>query len=175
MSPNMSIAVASPEDADILWDLTLQSRIYFKAKKIGGQLRTVATREMVRADIGSWYDLNRYFDALIARMNNEPVGCMNFVKSHSFYDGRILFMSRLFLVEKARGMGIGTKLMKKLASIAKEQNAIIEFMLVHDNPEIGFYQKLGAKIVARTRYEGIPHFMRYTMRIDRDAINKLVY
>ena len=105
MSSDVSIAIASPEDVDILWDLTLQSRIYFKAKKIGGQLRTIATREMVRADIGSWYDPKKYFDALIVKMGNEPVGCMNFVKSHSFYDGRILFMSRLFLVERVGERG----------------------------------------------------------------------
>lgn len=173
-SLKVSVAIVSTSDLDDFWELLEGSmRNEVVAQLFPGQT-FIATKEMIAADVGATTDPTKYIDGLIARADNKPVGCLIFIKSHSFYDGRCFYMCRFIVKEDFRGKGIAKQLMIKLAHIAKDENAIIEWLVSDNNPNIGFYHKIGAKIVSSTTYEGVENCIHHKMKLDHDAINKLI-
>jgi GNAT superfamily N-acetyltransferase len=87
----------------------------------------------------------RCFECLLAEADGEAVGLAIHRPSYSTFDGRRgLYVEDLFVVEKARGLGIGRLLMARLAAIAHERGCSrMSLAVLHWNPARDFYRRLG--------------------------------
>jgi ribosomal protein S18 acetylase RimI-like enzyme len=94
---------------------------------------------------------NRKFYGLIARNDGRALG---YIFYHYGYDpdemnGPVLYVIDLFVSESARGLGIGSKLMKSVAKICKKQGGrdVYFGVWVKNKEAIKFYRKLGADFI----------------------------
>ena len=95
------------------------------------------------------------FEALLALVDGEPAGFALFFPDFSTWRGRPgIFLEDLYVREWARGLGVGRRLMARLAAIALERDwPALHFNVLDWNPARGFYQRLGIT----TRSEWLPH------------------
>ena len=91
---------------------------------------------------------NRAFQGFIARKGNEAVG---YILYHTGYDpdemqGRVLYIIDLFVTDRARGLGVGSRLMKAVAAECRKIGGIDIYFGVwlKNKSAIKFYKKLGA-------------------------------
>jgi GNAT superfamily N-acetyltransferase len=78
---------------------------------------------------------------------HQPLGFAVFYFTYSTFAGLPgLYLEDLFVKPSARGTGVGTRLLRYLAKLAKEKGCWrIEWAVLHWNESaIGFYKKLGA-------------------------------
>lgn len=109
-----------------------------------------------------------YCDAVIARDGGLPVGLAVYTflqPSHG--TGAALFMKELFVVESARGRGVGRALMAHLARLARARGCTrFEWTTGRANRSaIGFYESLGARedphrVWFRVADEALGRFLR---------------
>jgi len=87
------------------------------------------------------------FEVLIAEVDQEPVGFAFFFPTYSTWEGRPgLHLEDIFVVEQARGLGVGRALLVTLARIAVVRGyARLELSVLHWNPAREFYHRLGMK------------------------------
>lgn len=85
------------------------------------------------------------FEALIAELEAVPVGFALFFPTYSTWEGRPgLYLEDIFVVEPARGKGVGRALMAALARIAVARGyARLDLAVLHWNPAREFYHHLG--------------------------------
>jgi GNAT superfamily N-acetyltransferase len=97
-------------------------------------------------------DLRRYgfgpepqFEAILAFLDEEPAGVALFHSRFSTWLGRPgMYLEDLFVTEKARGRGVGRRLMTRLAATAVERGwGRIDFHVLDWNPARRFYHRLG--------------------------------
>jgi len=88
---------------------------------------------------------HRKFEALIAELDRQPVGFALFFPTYSTWEGHPgIHLEDIFVVEQARGQGVGRKLMAALAAIAVARgSARLELSVLHWNPAREFYHHLG--------------------------------
>jgi GNAT superfamily N-acetyltransferase len=105
------------------------------------------------AVVASEDDLRRYgfgperrFEALLAFVGGKPAGFALFFPDFSTWRGRPgLYLEDIFVHEWARRLGVGRRLMARLAAIAVERDwPALRFMVLDWNPARGFYHRLGA-------------------------------
>lgn len=91
-----------------------------------------------------WGDRPR-FEALIAEMDETPVGFALYFHNYSTWEGRAgIYLEDLYVKPEARGSGAGRRLMTQLAAIAVERGcARLEFSVLDWNPARRFYASLG--------------------------------
>jgi GNAT superfamily N-acetyltransferase len=88
-----------------------------------------------------------YAEALIAEVDGEPAGFALFFHNFSTFVGRPgLYLEDLFVRPAFRGLGLGKRLMVRLARIALERDCgRFEWSVLDWNtPAIDFYRSLGA-------------------------------
>ncbi len=80
-----------------------------------------------------------------AFLDGEPAGLALFHPRFSTWLGRPgLFLEDLYVVENARGLGVGRRLIARLATIAVERGwGRIDFQVLDWNPARNFYHRLG--------------------------------
>jgi GNAT superfamily N-acetyltransferase len=85
------------------------------------------------------------FECLLAEAGGEAVGFALHRPSYSTFDGRPgLYVEDLFVVESARGLGIGRLLMARLAAIARARGCSrLSLAVLPWNPAREFYHRLG--------------------------------
>ena len=85
------------------------------------------------------------FEALLAFLDGEPAGAALFHSRFSTWLGRPgLYLEDLFVVERARGHGVGRRLLARLARVALERGwGRIDFHVLDWNPARRFYERLG--------------------------------
>ena len=85
------------------------------------------------------------FEAILAFLDGDPVGCALFHTRFSTWLGRPgLYLEDLCVAEPARGRGVGKRLMARLAAIAVERGwGRIDFHVLDWNPARAFYHRLG--------------------------------
>ncbi|MEX0921939.1 MAG: GNAT family N-acetyltransferase [Rhodovibrionaceae bacterium] len=85
------------------------------------------------------------FECLIAEAAGEAVGFALFYPNYSTYEGRAgLYLEDIFVRETARGLGVGRRIMRRLATIAVERGCRrLDFSVMPMNPARGFYEALG--------------------------------
>lgn len=106
-----------------------------------------ATEEDVRREL---FTEPASAQALIAFENDKPVGfALYFYNFSTFLTRRGLYLEDIFVDPAYRGKGYGKALMKHLAQIAvDEQCGRFEWVVLEWNkPAIGFYEKIGAKLM----------------------------
>lgn len=85
------------------------------------------------------------FECLLAEAEGAAVGFALFFHNYSTFEGRAgLYLEDIYVEAEARGLGIGRKLMARLAAIALERGcARFDFWVLHWNPTRDFYHQLG--------------------------------
>jgi GNAT superfamily N-acetyltransferase len=85
------------------------------------------------------------FEAILAFLDGEPAGVALFHSRFSTWLGRpALNLEDLYVVEAARGQGVGRRLMARLAATAIERGwGRIDFQVLEWNPARRFYERLG--------------------------------
>jgi GNAT superfamily N-acetyltransferase len=85
------------------------------------------------------------FEVLIAELDGQPAGFALFFPTYSTWEGCPgIHLEDLFVIEQARGQGLGRKLMAALAAIAVARGfRRLELSVLHWNPAREFYHHLG--------------------------------
>jgi GNAT superfamily N-acetyltransferase len=137
MSARITIRSAEPEDCGLLLRLIRELALFERAPQA-----VVATEQDLRR---FGFGQQRQFEAILAFLDGEPAGCALFHPRFSTWLGRPgLYLEDLYVVERARGQGVGRRLMARLAAIAVERGwGRIDFQVLHWNPARQFYRRLG--------------------------------
>jgi GNAT superfamily N-acetyltransferase len=105
-------------------------------------------------------------EVIIAYAGDTPAGFALFFHNYSTFLGKPgLYLEDLFVVPEFRGNGYGRELLRELAAIAVERGCgRFEWSVLDWNePAIGFYKKLGAKLMDAWKI----------FRVTGDALTKL--
>jgi len=139
VSTKCKIRAALAEDTPVILGLIKELAEY---EKLLDQL--VATEETLR----EWLFGKKIAGALIAELDNEPVGYALFFHNFSTFLGRAgMYLEDLYVRPSARKMGIGRKLFAAVARIARNSDCgRLEWVCLDWNKQgIDFYLSLGAK------------------------------
>ncbi len=91
-----------------------------------------------------------YAEVVIGEIDGTPQGFALFFHNFSTFEGKPgIYLEDLFVRPEARGSGLGKALLSHLAMLAGERDcARLEWSVLDWNaPAIGFYQKLGARLM----------------------------
>ena len=132
----ITIRAATADDAPLLLRLIRELAVFERAPDA-----VVATADDLRRHIGP----NGEFEAILAFRDGEPAGVALYHTRFSTWLGQPgLYLEDLYVVEAARGSGVGRRLMARLAAIAVERGwGRIDFQVLDWNPARRFYEKLG--------------------------------
>jgi GNAT superfamily N-acetyltransferase len=85
------------------------------------------------------------FRCLLAEADGKAAGFALWFYNFSTWEGRRgIYLEDIFVHEWARGMGVGDRLMRRLASIAVDEGcARLDLWVLHWNPARRFYERLG--------------------------------
>jgi GNAT superfamily N-acetyltransferase len=147
----IEIRLATADDVGLLLQMVRKLAAYEKAAH-----SVVATEaDLLRHGFGP----DRAFEALIAIVDGKPAGIAVFFPIFSTWQGRPgLYLEDIFVSEWARGLGVGRRLMTRLAAITVERGwGRLDFSVLDWNPARGFYERIGTRPVdewVRYRAEG---------------------
>lgn len=132
------IRPARPEDADEIVRLVHALAEYENEPAEVVKL----TADVVRRDA---FGGRPRFEALLAEHDGAVLGLALFYENYSTWQSRPgLFLEDLFVEERARGLGLGHKLMAALAAVAVARGCgRIDLGVLHWNPTRDFYHRLG--------------------------------
>src|SRR5215469_10952320 len=136
MSGEVTIRFAGPEDAGLLLRLIRELAVFERAPEA-----VVATEaDLLRHGFGP----DPQFEALLAFVDRDPAGMALFHSRFSTWLGRPgIYLEDLYVVEAARGRGIGRRLMARLAAVAIERGwGRVDFHVLDWNPAREFYHRL---------------------------------
>ena len=135
----ITLRFATAEDAGVLLALVRELAIFENAPD---------------AVLATEADLRRHgfgpeprFEALLAFVDGRAAGFALFFPNFSTWLGKPgLFLEDIFVSEWARKLGVGRRLMARLAAIAVERGwGRFDFSVLHWNPARGFYHRLGVR------------------------------
>ncbi len=136
--PNIRMAV--PQDAETIFRFICELAEFENA------------RHEVKADVAAIYETvfgeNAVCDALIYEQNGQPLAFALWYYTYSTWEGRAgLYLEDLYVSPDARGMGIGSTILKYLANYALEKGyGRFEWSVLDWNtPAIKTYDATGAK------------------------------
>jgi len=129
---------ATPEDASTIVRF-IRGLAEFEHEPLSSVKVTEA--EIVRDGFGP----TPRFESLIAELSGEPVGFALFFMNYSTWEGTAgIHIEDLFVVDEARGAGVGRELMASVAAIARERGSSrVELSVLDWNPARVFYERLG--------------------------------
>ncbi|MGZ3722433.1 MAG: N-acetyltransferase family protein [Bdellovibrionales bacterium] len=90
----------------------------------------------------------KYAEALIGERDGKPVTFAIFFHNFSSFNGKPgIYLEDLFVKPEVRSLGIGKRMLARLAQLAEERDCVrFEWAVLDWNqPAITFYQNLGAK------------------------------
>ena len=137
---DLRIAPATPDDVPVILMFIRELAEYEKLSH-----EVVASDADMRAAL---FGERPVIEAVIARVNDEPVGYALFFPSFSTFLGKPgLYLEDLYVRPTARGLGVGRKLLEHLARIAVERGwGRFEWSVLDWNePSIAFYKRMGAQ------------------------------
>jgi GNAT superfamily N-acetyltransferase len=106
-----------------------------------------------------------YFEVLLVELDGDAVGLALFYPVYSTFEGRPgLYLEDLYVTERARGLGVGRRLMARLAALALERGCSrLALGVLHWNSARDFYHHLGFAHTA----DWLPY------RLDGEALTSL--
>ena len=137
---SISIKDATIEDSALILRFVTELAIYEKAEH-----EVIATEADIK---NSLFGENSTANAVICRVNNEPIGFAVYFFNYSTWLGKNgLYLEDLYVSPDHRSAGAGKALLKHLANIAiSKQCGRFEWSVLDWNePAINFYQSIGAK------------------------------
>jgi GNAT superfamily N-acetyltransferase len=125
----------------------------------------ITEEQLLRDGFGQNPEDSRYFECLIAEIDDVPAGFALYFPIYSTWQGRSLHLEDLFVRPEFRGQGVGKALLRKVAAIAVERDcARLQWdVLEWNKPAIDFYRSLDATMLDDWR----------RMRVTGDALSKL--
>lgn len=141
-SIEISTRPAKKEDIHVLYDLICELAV-FEGKDLASLPLT--KENLYERGFGE----SPYFFVEVAELENKVVGYALYFYGFSAHQGSpFLYVDDLYVKEKYRGQGIGTRLLKQLACYAKQQHCCRLEWHVFDWNESGiaFYEKLDADL-----------------------------
>lgn len=115
--------------------------------------RAVFIEEQGIAEADEWDDLDGQAIHLLAWQEGEPVGTARILQSGT--TGKI---GRVCVLDRARGTGLGTKLIRAAVDVLRARPGVTHAKLGAQVHAIGFYEKLGFKLAGEVYDDaGIPH------------------
>ena len=153
----ITVRFATADDAPLLLRLIQALAVFERAPDA-----VVATEDDLRRH---GFGPEPKFEAILAFLDGQPAGCALFHSRFSTWLGRPgLYLEDLYVVEAARGKGVGKRLMARLAAIAVERGwGRIDFHVLDWNPAREFYHRLGM--------EHLGEWLRYGA--DENALKRL--
>jgi GNAT superfamily N-acetyltransferase len=135
--PAILIRPAVPADAPTILALIRALAAY---ERLADQVR-ITVEDLLRDGFGP----APRFECLLAELDGAAVGFALFFPNYSTFEGRAgLYVEDLFVLERARGLGIGRKLLARIAALALAQGGRrVELSVLHWNPARAFYARLG--------------------------------
>lgn len=138
---NVKITPATPADVPALFQLVLALAEYERlTHEVTGTADDLAQH---------LFGDRPYAEALVAQVNDQPVGFALFFHNFSTFLMRPgIYLEDLFVDPNYRGLGIGKQLLQTLAHIAVERGCgRLEWSVLDWNaPAIAFYQRMNAQI-----------------------------
>jgi GNAT superfamily N-acetyltransferase len=136
------ISPAQESDVDVLYQLTVALAVY--EKKTPEEI--FVTAEKLR----KWgFGEKRVFSALVARLDDKPVGLAVYYFGFSGYMGEpILYLEDLFILPEFRSRGFGGGMLNYLSQMAFDSECCrVQWAVFDWNKEaIAFYKKIGAQL-----------------------------
>jgi GNAT superfamily N-acetyltransferase len=135
----IEIAEATERDTPIILDLIKQLAEYERLSD-----RVTATEEQLRKTL---FGARPAAEVLLAAVDGETVGFAVFFGNYSTFLAKSgIYLEDLFVKPHARGGGVGTALLARLAQLAVERDCgRVEWAVLDWNtPSIRFYESLGA-------------------------------
>ncbi|MFI0844748.1 GNAT family N-acetyltransferase [Mesorhizobium sp. IMUNJ 23232] len=140
-SPNMTIRPAAVADAPYIHAALL------------GIARTVNELDKVRCEVADLIDYGfgpaPHFEAVISEVDGEYAGMCLFFPSFSTWLGRPgVYIQDLYVEDRFRGLGIGAKLLRRVAAIVRDRGGVYMRLSVDTENFIaqGFYTRLELKL-----------------------------
>lgn len=136
----VNIRAATPGDVPLILTFIRELATYEKLAH-----EVVATEEHFQKAL---FGERPVVEALIASVDDEPIGYALFFASFSTFLGKPgLYLEDLYVRPAARGVGAGRKLLEHLARITLDRGwGRFEWSVLDWNePSIAFYKKMGAK------------------------------
>ena len=158
MANHHTIRAALPQDVPVIHQLILELAEFEKLTQT-----VIATEDSLQEHL---FGSQPSAEAVLAEAEEDIVGFALFFHNYSTFRGRQgLYLEDLFVKPEHRGQGIGSALLKYLASIALERNCgRFEWAVLDWNQNaIEFYEHLGAKVLQEWRI----------VRLDETGIQKL--
>ncbi|HUK11168.1 MAG TPA: GNAT family N-acetyltransferase [Stellaceae bacterium] len=155
--PKIVLRAATADDVGILLELIRGLALYEKKPE-----QAVATEaDLLEHGFGP---VPR-FEALIAFVDGKPAGFALYFPNFSTWTGRPgLYLEDIFVPEWARKLGVGRRLMARLAAITLDRGwGRFDFSVLNWNPARGFYHRLG--------FEHLQEWLPY--RAVGDALSRL--
>jgi GNAT superfamily N-acetyltransferase len=89
-----------------------------------------------------------YFNCFVAVEKNKIVGFASYFIAYYSWTGKTVYLDDLYVSEKYRGLGFGSKLLDKIIETAREENCSkVKWQVSNWNDKaIGFYKMRGATI-----------------------------
>lgn len=140
MNQTFKIKKATIEDCEIIYNFIYQLAEY---EKLTDDI--VTTPDSLREAL---FGSNSNVETIIGYVDEKPVAFALYFYNFSTFKGkRGLYLEDIFVIPEMRGNGVGKKLLKRLAQIAKENDcARFEWSVLDWNePAINFYKSIGAK------------------------------
>jgi GNAT superfamily N-acetyltransferase len=125
----------------------------------------ITEEQLLRDGFGQNPEDSRYFECLIAEIDDVSAGFALYFPIYSTWQGRSLHLEDLFVRPEFRGQGVGKALLRKVAAIAVERDcARLQWdVLEWNKPAIDFYRSLDGTMLDDWR----------RMRVTGDALSKL--
>lgn len=157
VTPAIAIRFATEDDCALLLELIRQLAAYENAPDA-----VSATEDELRRH---GFGPEQKFEAILAFLDGDPVGLALFFANFSTWLGCPgMYLEDIYVSEAARGLGVGRRLMARLAAIAVERGwGRIDFAALDWNPARRFYQRLGIEPLA----EWVPY------RAEGEALRRL--
>jgi GNAT superfamily N-acetyltransferase len=133
----IAIRAAGREDAGTLLRLIRELAAF---ERLSDKVRA-SEADLLREGFGAW----PRFEALLAEESGRALGFALFFHNFSTFEGRSgIFLEDIYVVEGARGRGVGRKLMAHLAATAAARGcARLDLSVLDWNPARRFYDRLG--------------------------------
>jgi diamine N-acetyltransferase len=147
---NLLIRVADIEDAELI--ASISRRTFYEAfaaqntkANMEKFMNEQFTEEALMAEVGEWGNI-----FLLAYLDDEPIGYARLKESKnpaSLGNVNALEISRIYVLNKAIGTGIGKALLEECFQIAGEEGKELIWLGVweHNTRAISFYKKFGFK------------------------------
>jgi GNAT superfamily N-acetyltransferase len=131
------VRTAGPEDAGLILELVRELAVFERAPD-----SVAATAEDYRRELASKHPS---FGCLIAELDGRPAGFALFFHNYSTWTGRRgIYLEDLFVRDRARGRGVGRRLLVELARVAVARGCPrLELSVLDWNPARRFYEGLG--------------------------------